>query len=63
MGRMAIRPMTSAINIPALTMGSFAAIANSEPFIASTKTVPATAAGYNPHSASPTRASVQSGLQ
>jgi hypothetical protein len=44
-------------------MGSFAAIANPEPFIASTKTVPATAAGYNPHSASPTRASVQSGLQ
>ncbi len=32
-------------------------------FIRLAKTIPATAPGYNPHSASPARGSVQSGLQ
>lgn len=51
MGRMAIRPTTSAIKIPASTMASSAAIAFPEPFIAPAKTIPVTAAGYNPQSA------------
>jgi hypothetical protein len=63
MGRLAIRSLVSVIKIPASTMASFAAIAYPEPFTAPSKTIPATAAGHNPHSARPTRASVQSGLQ
>lgn len=53
----------SAIKIPSSIVASFAVIASREPFINRAKTVPATAPGYNPHSASPARGSVQSGLQ
>lgn len=63
MGRMTIRPTTSAIKIPAAAMVSFAAIAYPEPFIASAKTIPTAPPGYNPHSARPSRGFVQSGLQ
>lgn len=42
---------------------SFAVIASRRPLIILVKTIPATAPGYNPHSASPARGSVQSGLQ
>jgi hypothetical protein len=55
--------MAIAIRIAPSFVPSFAVAASPMLFISLAKTIPVTPSDYNPHSASPARAFVQSGLQ
>jgi len=62
-GRTPILPRSPAIGVARSTQVSFTVTASPRLFKAPAKTIPTAPPGYNPHSARPTRASVQSGLQ
>ena len=62
-GDAATGPPTTSTTIPRANQASFAVTASARPIINLAETNPVDRPGYNPHSASSARGSVQSGLQ